>query len=327
MPKGNNGLAGWLARGRQWLEGSEPPCVACEVAADSVAAARGAPDKLEAWAVRPLPEAVVRPGPLADNVLNADLLGQALQEVLEEVAAGEKRLAVILPDPVARFWLLTLESLPERPAEVLALLRWRLAKEVAFNLEQAVLSYQVFPRPASGQGKEPAGSSVLVAAAQRSLLRQYEERFEALGFEPVWVTLATLATLGLLEADGAHLRLLVRRDPSALGLAIACGNELRFLRSVPATLSDSSAEALFVHIFASLTYFQDQWRESVSEALLLGAGSARVELARMLGEEAGCVATELRLDPWLGQPRAEHVVDRDRSLAGPLGFLRAGLDR
>ncbi|MFQ5817366.1 MAG: type IV pilus biogenesis protein PilM [Terriglobia bacterium] len=306
-----------LTRWRQWLAGTEAPRLACEVAADGVAAARRARagQRIESWVTKPLPEGVVRPGPLADNVLDPAGLAEALQGALGEVAGGEKRVAVILPDPVARIWLLPVESLPARPAEAAALLRWRLAKEAAFDLEQAVVAYQVFSRGESGR-------AVLVAAAHRAYLRQYEERFEALGFEPVWVTLATVSTLGWVETEPTAGQLLVRCDPNSLGLAIVWGSELRLMRSVPATPREGSADALFEEIYPSLVYFHDEWGEPVREALLVGVGEAHAELARLLEREAGCRARELRLDSWLGE--GAPTEDVARRLAASLGFLRAG---
>lgn len=312
-------LGGRIDHWRQWLESTRPPRVACEVAADGVAAVRRARASLniEAWSAKSLPEGVVRPGPLADNVLNPGALEGVLRELLGQVAIGEKRVAVILPDAVARLWLLPVEKLPEKRAEAAAMLRWRLAREVAFDLEQTLLAYQVFPRA-------EAGAEVLVAAAQRAFLRQYEERFEALGFEPAWVTLATLATLGWLEPEPPACRMLARRDPSSLGLAIVRGNDLRFVRSLPAILADGSAEALFDQIYPSLVYYQDHWGEPVTQALLVGMGEARAELARLLHREAGCLAVELTLESWVGQPPPGTRLP-DRSLAAALGFLRAGV--
>jgi hypothetical protein len=99
---GNQGFRGTVARWGQWVTGSKPPRVACEIAADGVSAARRArgSKRIEAWATKPLPDGVVRPGPLAENVLDGGALGQALEGVLSEVAGGEKRVAAILPDHI-----------------------------------------------------------------------------------------------------------------------------------------------------------------------------------------------------------------------------------
>lgn len=304
-----------VSRGWRWLTGRGWPRVACEVCLERVAAARRAraSQKIEAWAERPLGEGIVRPGPQVDNVLDSEALLRNLREVLQEVAPGEKRIGVILPDPVARIWLLAVEAWPERPTEAVALLRWRLTKEVAFDLEQAVLAYQPFS-PAD------KGKAVLVAAAQRNLIRQYEACFEAAGYQPGWVTLATLATLGCIETDAGVTQLLVRRDSSGLGLAIVRGDKLAFVRSVPAMQVDGSAQALFEQIYPSLVYFQDQWGEAVSRALLVGVGEASSELARLLAREAGCEATGVGLG---GLPERGSV-EQEQNLAALLGFFRAG---
>lgn len=313
-----NDRFGWLARWRQWLTGSEWPSVACEVAVDAVTAVRGARGghRIEAWATRPLANGAVRPGPLIENVAEGETLTRSLREVLEEAAGREKGVALILPDAVARSWLLSIENLPEKPPEALALLRWRLAKEVAFDLEQAVVAYQIF----SGR---PSGKAVLVVAVLRSILRQYELCLEAAGYQPGWVTLATLATLGWMKPDSATNELLVRRDSESLGLAIVRGNDLRFVRCIPATLADGSADALFEQIYPSLVYFQDTWGEPVRNALLVGVGDATAALARLLAQEAGCQAAPLELGSLLPDAAGGSPVQA-RNLVAPLGFMRAG---
>ncbi len=312
----NDGF-GWLARWREWLTGSEWPGVACEVAVDAVTAVRGARggERIEAWATRLLASGVVRPGPLTENIADGDILRRSLQEVLQEAAGREKRVALILPDAAARSWLLALDNLPEKPSDALALLRWRLAKEVAFDVEQAALSYEVF---SAGD----AGKTVLVVAVLRSILRQYELCLEAAGYQPDWVTLATLATLGWIQGDSATNQLLVRRDPESLGLAVVRGKGLRFVRSIPATLADGSADALFAQIYPSLVYFQDTWGEPVKQAYLIGVGDATAELVRLLAQEAGCQAAPLELGALLAAAAGSPA--QVRNLAAPLGFLRAG---
>lgn len=315
---GKNRQGGWLGSWRRWLRAGAQPYLVCEIAADGVAAVRASRSgqAIEVWSAASLPENIVRPGPLAENIHDTSTLEQVLASVLSDVAASRKRVAVILPDLVARVWLFTLESLPQRPREVVALLRWRLRKEAMFDLEQAVLDYQVYPAE--------AGKHVLVAAAMRNVLRQYEERFEALGFEPSWVTLSTLATLGWFESTEPASRLLIRRDPGSLGLAIVRNNAVHFFRNVPVTPADGSATALFEHIYPSLVYFQDHWGEPVTQALLVGIGGEQAALAALLYREAGCLASELKVDSWLGNlPSAPPPTDRDRCLAAPLGYLRA----
>ncbi len=314
-----NRQGGWLSYWRRWVRAGAQAELVCEIAADGVVAVRAARTRqaIEACSAASLPENTVRPGPLAENIHDTRTLEQVLATVLSEVAARQKRVAVILPDLVGRVWLLALESLPPKPPEVLALLRWRLRKEAAFDLEQAVVDYQVYPAE--------VGKRVLVVAALRSVLRQYEERFEALGFAPGWVTLSSLATLGWFEPAEPASCLLVRRDRGSLGLAIVRNNAVHFFRSVPVTPGDGSAAALFEHIYPSLVYFQDHWGEPVTQALLVGIGEEQAELAALLHREAGCLARELKVDAWLsnlrsGLPESE----RARRLAAPLGYLRAG---
>lgn len=131
----------WLARFRYWLHAPPELPLVCEVAADYVAAVRQRRGRIEAWATRPLPAGAVQPGPLTHNIAQPDVVRAALEEVLGEVGNAQRRCVLIVPDLMARVVLLQLDQLPQRPQEAEPLLRWRLGKDISFDLDQAVLSY------------------------------------------------------------------------------------------------------------------------------------------------------------------------------------------
>lgn len=267
-----------------WLQTSREIRLVCEIAPDYVAAVRFQQRNVEAWAVRALPAGAVRPAPMADNVADHAAVQQALQQVVGAVGEGERGCVLLVPDLLARVALLDFDQWPSRSEEADGLLRWRLKKDLPFDVNQAALSYQVQP------GRS-AANEVLAVACLRSLVHQYESCAEALGLQPGWVTPSTLAALGCLDGAGEGARLLVKRDQGSLSLAILHGNNVRLFRCLPLGAgSDLGSDALFEKVYPAVVFFQDQWEQPLREVLLLGLEQWEGTLARRFQEEAGCSA-------------------------------------
>lgn len=300
-----------------WFRSGGEVRLVCEIAADYVAAARYQHGALQEWATQPLPAGAVRPAPLAENIAELPAVQQALQQVVGALADGQRRCVLLVPDLLARVALLEFDDWPAQPEEADSLLRWRLKKDLPFDIAQAVLSYQVQPGHA-------AAHEVLAVACLRSLLRPYESCAEALGLHPGWVTLSTLAALGCVSAPDGAARLLVKRDQGSLSLAILHGENIRLFRSLPLTMPGSPAEvdALFEKIFPAVVFFQDQWGQPVSEVLLAGLEPAALTLAKKFEKEAGCSARGFDLGAHALPPSAGTGAGPDQRLLPCLGWVR-----
>ncbi|MBI2956183.1 MAG: hypothetical protein HYY26_02600 [Acidobacteria bacterium] len=314
MPDGN----GFLNNLRRWFLAPPEAGLVCEVASDYVAAVKHERGRAESWAVRSLPPGAVQPAPLGDNVTNSGAVQEALEHVIGAVGDGARRCVLLVPDLVARVVVLEFDRLPEKAEEVDALLRWRLSRDLPFDVRQATLSYQVQP----GHGGVP---EAMVAVAAHTPLRQYEECVERLGLEPGWVTLSTLAALGWL-GQAETPRLLVKRASDSLGLALAHRSAVRLFRSLPlAAASGSTSEAaLFEKIYPAAVYFQEQWGEPVSEVVLAGVGKEGKGLAQQIQRETGCRVTELDLASSDLPPSPISGAAPDDRLTASLGWVRGG---
>lgn len=270
-----------------WFQTSREIRLVCEIATDYVAATRFQQRSVEAWAVRPLPAGAVRPTPMADNIADHAAVQQALQQVVGAVGKGERGCILLVPDLLARVALLDFDQWPARAEEADGLLRWRLKKDLPFDVNQAALAYQVQPGRSAAQ-------EVLAVASLRSLVHQYESCAEALGLHPGWVTPSTLAALGCLDGAGEGARLLVKRDQASLSLAILHGNNVRLFRCLPLSAAGGlESDALFEKVYPAVVFFQDQWEQPLREVLLLGLEEWEGALARRFEGEAGCSARNL----------------------------------
>ena len=303
---------------RSWLFDPPEAPVVCEIAADYVTAVRQHGGVVEAWASRPLPEGVLRPGPLTDNFGDPAPVQRVLDEVVGAVGGAPGPCAVIVPDALTRVSVLDIDQLPSRPAEVEALVRWRLSQDLQFDLDQAELSYQV-------QKGTHDRDEVVAAIGLRHLIRQYEERFLALGLEPGVVTISLLALLGGFPHDDKP-RLLVKRTPTSLSLAVAKGGAVRLFRSVPLAASfagRSGAAGLYEKIYPALVYYKENAEEPVETASLWGFGDEAEELKARLKQDAGCDADEMNALPADLPPSALEPEVNPAWLLPCLGWVRA----
>lgn len=277
-----------LHRVRDWLQAPVDVQLVCELAADYVAAVRYREGEVEAWAVASLPAGAVRPAPLVDNVVDAGAVGERLKQVVETVADGQRRCVLVIPDLLARVALVELDHIPSRAEEAERLLRWRLRKDLPFDVDQAVLSYYVQP------GRTTA-HEVLAVVCLRNLVRQYEQCLEERELYPGRVTLSSLATLDCLEAASSTPTLLVKRDHGSISLAIAHGSSVRLFRTLPLPPGGvgSDETALFEKVYPAVVYFQDQWGQSIGEIVLVGFDQFQPGLRTRLEEEAGALTRKL----------------------------------
>ncbi|HXE74151.1 MAG TPA: hypothetical protein VNN18_00760 [Candidatus Xenobia bacterium] len=303
---------------RRWWTAAGEAGLVCEIAADYVAAVRCAGRGIQAWAAEPLPEGAVQPGPLSENIAKGAPVSEAVEKVLAKVVHGHHRCALLVPDLVARVALLDFDTFPDNPQEADALVRWRLGRDLPFDLKQAVLSFRVQP----GQnGKR----EVLAAVAVHGLIRQYEHCLPE-GLEPGWVTLSTLAAGNLLAGAGSP-RLLVKRDHGSLGLTLVHRGGVRFFRSLPLAAGEGplGAASLFDKVFPALVYFQDRWGEAVGEVFWAGPAGEGAALGELLERETGAKVAAVSLTEVDLAYTGGAQLPADRRLLPSLGWARGEL--
>ena len=205
------------------------PRVACEIMPQGVVAARSADAAapLSAVARVSLAEGAIAPGLKPGNVVDRVAVTAAIRDAMEQIGeranARDGNVTLVIPDSAVRVLLLDFEALPNRAAEALPLVRFRLKKLLPFDSDDAMVSYQVM---SSGKG----GVRVLAVAIPRDVLSEYETAAREAGFEPGAVLPSTLACLAALE--DAEATLLVNANPLGVTVAIVRSGVLLLHRSV-----------------------------------------------------------------------------------------------
>ncbi len=111
----------------QWLDVAPHPLIACEIAPGYIAAARWnrAGAVIESLAVEPLPPGAIKASAVETNLVNPAEVRSAIERVFARVRAKTRDVALFLPDPVIRVFVLHFDVFPRAASEALPLLRWR----------------------------------------------------------------------------------------------------------------------------------------------------------------------------------------------------------
>ena len=272
-----------VRRFAQWLNVAPHPLIACEIAAGYIAAARWnrAGNSIDSLAVEPLPPGAIRPNAVETNLTNPAEVRAAIEKVFARLQAKTRDVALFLPDPVIRVFVLHFDAFPRSASEALPLLRWRLKKSVPFDTDETVVSFM-------RQAPREQGVDVVTALARLRILREYEQLLEPIGMSPGVVMSSTLAALPLL-ADRTPA-LLARVSGRSMTAAVVRDGTLCGYRCVdlPADESEITAQALLDEIYPLAAYYQDSWHEAITMIGLAGLTGRIEEFREPLERELHC---------------------------------------
>lgn len=256
--------------------------VACEISGERVIAARTfeASDSIENCAIRSLSPGTVTPGLTCANVTDREALSGAVSDVLNTIGSRERDIIAVLPDAACRIALLDFDTLPEKPQEVDAVIRFRLKKSLPFDVERSRLSYDV--------RKNDGSVHVVAVVALPTVVEEYESVLRAAGFNPGVVVPSSIGALGLV--DGGRPTLVIKIAGHTVSLAIVHNNDLLLFRTLESSVAD--AGQLTEDIYPSLVFFQDTYGAQIERVFIDGVGSVK-NLAPAMEESTGIRVKEL----------------------------------
>jgi type IV pilus assembly protein PilM len=244
-----------------------PPTVAVEIArhrvSAAVVAARDGGLAVTAHASEPLPSGCVVPSLNAANVTDAKTVGAALRRVFERMGSRPKRVALAIPDSVAKVSILRFEKVPSRPHDLDELVKWQVRKAAPFRIDDAQLSYVRGLKAADGS------TEFVVVVARKDIVREYESACEEAGAQAGLVDLATFNVINAVLASAqppVNDWLLVHVTQEDATMAILRGESLVFFRN----RGTEGEVGLADMVHQTAMYYEDR---------LSGAGFARVVLA------------------------------------------------
>lgn len=250
-----------------------PPDVAVEIDHTHVAAARlsgrGGQAVVGAYATEALPAGAVVPGLAALNIPDVALVARAVGRALEQLGGGKpSRVALVVPDTVAKVSLLRLENVPAKAADLREIVKWQIRKTAPFPIEQAVLSLSAGARGADGAGE------FVVSFARADVIHQYEQACALAGVHAGLIDLSTFSVINSILASPSAPAgdwLLVHVTDTYLSLAVVRDRTLLFFRNRSEEADVTPADL----IHQTAMYYEDRLHGSGFARVLI-AGAARL---------------------------------------------------
>jgi type IV pilus assembly protein PilM len=306
----------FVRRMARWLDAIPHPLIACELAADYVAAARWTRTgmSLDAFAVEPLPPGSILPTAVESNLVDASEVRSAVGRVFSRLRAKNEDVALLLPDSVIRVFVLHFDVFPRKADEAIPMLRWRLKKSVPFEAEETLISYM-------RQTPRDEGVDIVTGLARLRIVREYESLVESIGMLPGVVMSSSLAALPLLP-DGRP-SLLARVAGTTLTTAIVREGVLCGYRCItlPSDAHHVTPQALLDEIYPLAAYYQDSWSEGISQVRLAGLGERTSQFREPLEGELKCpVGSLLAAASEEGRIRSDEQPLADRGLDALIGW-------
>lgn len=286
------------------------PPLACEIGADRVLAGRAADagKMVGAAAARELAPGTVIPDLMEPNLRNTSALEQAIESALGSVAGHSRDVIAILPDSAVRVVMLDFETLPAKPDEAEAVVRFRLKKSLPFDPADARISYHA--------QTSPQGVRVVAAVVLKSVLEEYESTFRKVGYNPGVVMPSMLAALG--AADAERPTLVVKVDARTISIAILDQEQLLLFRTLENVRGVTiTGDQLAEEVYPSVVFFQDTYSLNIERVYVAGvpeSGGA----APALKSQTGAQVEELVIASQIGSTTG--TVPRWR-MAGVVGAL------
>jgi Tfp pilus assembly PilM family ATPase len=225
-------------------------------------------------ALEPLPAGALTPSLTAQNVVDRPGVVQAVSRVLARLGGRPRRVALVLPDTVAKVSLVRLDSVPSRADDLDHLIRWHVRKSAPFPVEEA----QVSASP--GADLQGGGREFVVALARRQVVGEFEAVCAEAGVHAGAVDIATLSLVNAVLVAGREVVgdwLLVHLTPDYGSIVILRGSDLIFFRN----RAEGSDESLPELVHQTAMYYEDR---------LAGGGFARVVVAGV-GADGGLAAS------------------------------------
>jgi len=239
-----------------------------------------------------LPIGALEPAAAATNLVDRDVVVDAVRQVLKKLPRRVRRIGLVVPDSVAKVSFVKFDQVPEKPADLVRLLAWQVHKTVPFRVEDAQLA------SAPGVRLPGGGQEFVVTLIRRDIVEEYEGLCSSVGVHAGLVDLTTFnlvnaATAMLPPSHADWLLLHVGHDDSTL--AIVRGQDLIFFRN-RSTRSEGDLDDL---VHQSVMYYEDRLEARGMQRTVLvrtaersvPSESAQRTLEERLGAEVEGLAT------------------------------------
>ncbi len=267
-------MSNWLLDGFREFFGPDVPRWACELTPDRAVVVGTGSDRrgVVSQAALELPPGAIAGDLRQAGLVDADGVKAVVRRALDQAGFSGSEIVAVVPDGVARVSIMKAETFPTEPAQQQSFIRWKLKKNVPFDIETAGLAYKKLAQNGS--------VDILVALSPRGVTEQYEDLLESIGIHAGIVVPSTIAALNLLGAKQGDV-LFLKASQEAVTTSVFIDGRLSFYRRV-------GAQPLYDAVHPTIMYYQDKLggtgiRELITCVHDAATGDRAAELGTRLG--------------------------------------------
>lgn len=240
--------------------------------------------RLERVASAPLAPGCLRVSLREANILDPRSFCDTVRNTHNLLLHKGTRLSVTLPDTVGRIIMLDVEGRFKSRAEGLDIIRWKLKKNLPFDIADTHLDYQQL------SVRENGDMALMVALVSRAVITQYEELLMAAGFTPARIDFNSFNLYRAFEnrlAPQDDVTLITFYD-STLSIMIFADGILEFQRVKELSGSRGVDSRIYMEINSSLKVYRERFPEhAVKHVACVAPPGVAQEFCGMVAEATG----------------------------------------
>jgi hypothetical protein len=178
--------------------------------------------RIRARFAHPLPSGLLRMSFDRPNVVEPEPLKRIIKEGVKKLRIRRGRAALLIPDPSARLFVLSADSVPNSERERSEYVRWRISKHMPLHHEDIRIDSRAVP---SGEG-----AKIIAILARESIVREYEKLFDGLHLKVGTVTLPSLGLARLLIEEDSSTAILINIEEYYLSFLALSGRDWSLYR-------------------------------------------------------------------------------------------------
>jgi type IV pilus assembly protein PilM len=248
--------------------------------------------RLERVAYAPMASGAVRVSLREPNILDPQSFSDAVRGAYNLLLHNGTRLSITLPDAVGRIMMLDVEGRFKSRAEGLDIIRWKLKKNIPFDIADTHLDYQQL------SVRENGDMALMVALVSRAVIGQYEELLVTAGFTPARIDFNSFNLYRAFEgrlAPQDDVTLISFYD-GTLSILVFAEGVLEFQRIKDLSGSHGVDSRVYMEINSSLMVYRDRFPERVVQHVsCIASPDVAREFCSMVAEATGCAPTLLEV--------------------------------
>ena len=209
---------------------------------------------LEAYHEVAFPPGTMRISLREENVADPSSFVAKVREAHVRLLTRISRISVSLPDSAGRVVLLDLETRFKGKEEGSDIIRWKLKKNLPFEMNEMHLDYQVI------QERETGEVSTLVSLISRQTVNQYENLLAEAGLQPNRIDFTTFNICRYFQGRFEQMEnaVVIIWQAGTLSIMVFYNGLLDFYRSKDLVDSSGEANRLYREIDSSIRFYKEK---------------------------------------------------------------------